>query len=202
MNAEIARARATLSTLLRQLSWPELRHHPWRNAAALLAVMLGVALAFSVHLINASALSEFGAAVRAVNGEPDLELRRRTRGGLRRGAVRARRRAPAGRDRQPGGRGRHLRASTPPASACALRVVGVDALVVAALLRRRCCRAPADAADRFAMLDPGAAVPQRRRRSAALGRAERGPRSRCRRQRAASRCASPAASPPAGRRWR
>jgi putative ABC transport system permease protein len=31
--------------LLRQLSWPELRHHPWRNAAALVAVMLGVALA-------------------------------------------------------------------------------------------------------------------------------------------------------------
>ncbi|MEO5845787.1 MAG: ABC transporter permease [Caldimonas sp.] len=60
--------------LLRQLSWPELRHHPWRNAAALVAVMLGVALAFSVHLINASALAEFGAAVRAVNGEADLAL--------------------------------------------------------------------------------------------------------------------------------
>jgi len=60
--------------LLRRLSWPELRHHPWRNAAALVAVMLGVALAFSVHLINASALAEFGAAVRAVNGEADLTL--------------------------------------------------------------------------------------------------------------------------------
>ena len=57
------------------LSWPELRHHPWRNAAALLAVMLGVALAFSVQLINQSALSEFSSAVRAVNGEPDFELR-------------------------------------------------------------------------------------------------------------------------------
>src|SRR5436305_219352 len=43
--------------LLRRLSWPELRHHPWRHAAALVAVMLGVALAFSVHLINASALA-------------------------------------------------------------------------------------------------------------------------------------------------
>src|SRR6478736_7323175 len=74
MSAEIPRAPATLSTLLRQLSWPELRHHPWRNGAALLAVMLGVALAFSVHLINASALAEFGAAVRAVNGEADLTL--------------------------------------------------------------------------------------------------------------------------------
>jgi len=60
--------------LLVRLSWPELRHHPWRHAAALVAVMLGVALAFSVHLINASALAEFGAAVRAVNGESDLTL--------------------------------------------------------------------------------------------------------------------------------
>ncbi len=37
--------------------------------------MLGVALAFSVHLINASALAEFSQAVRSVNGQPDLELR-------------------------------------------------------------------------------------------------------------------------------
>ena len=37
--------------------------------------MLGVALAFSVSLINASALSEFSQAVRSVNGQPDLELR-------------------------------------------------------------------------------------------------------------------------------
>ena len=37
--------------------------------------MLGVALAFSVQLINASALTEFSSAVRSVNGQPDLELR-------------------------------------------------------------------------------------------------------------------------------
>ena len=60
--------------LLQTFSWQELRHHPWRNAAAVLAVMLGVALAFSVHLINASALDEFSQAVRSVNGQPDLEL--------------------------------------------------------------------------------------------------------------------------------
>jgi putative ABC transport system permease protein len=66
---------STLLRLLRQLSWRELLHHPWRNLAAVSAVMLGVALAFSVHLINASALSEFSQAVRAVNGQPDLELR-------------------------------------------------------------------------------------------------------------------------------
>ena len=64
-----------LFKLLRQLSWRELIHHPWRNLAAVVAVMLGVALAFSVHLINASALSEFSQAVRSVNGQPDLELR-------------------------------------------------------------------------------------------------------------------------------
>ena len=61
--------------LLRTFSWQELRHHPWRNAAAMLAVTLGVALAFSVHLINASALSEFSSAVGSASGQPDLELR-------------------------------------------------------------------------------------------------------------------------------
>ena len=64
-----------LYRLLRTFSWLELRHHPWRNAAAVVAVMLGVALAFSVHLINASALAEFSQAVRSVNGQPDLEVR-------------------------------------------------------------------------------------------------------------------------------
>ena len=53
----------------------ETRHHPGRAAVALLAIALGVALAFAVHLINASALAEFGQAVRSVNGQPDLELR-------------------------------------------------------------------------------------------------------------------------------
>ncbi|MBB1602142.1 FtsX-like permease family protein [Variovorax sp. UMC13] len=64
-----------MRALLLTFSWQELRHHPWRNAAAVVAVMLGVALAFSVHLINASALDEFSSAVRSVNGQPDLELR-------------------------------------------------------------------------------------------------------------------------------
>jgi putative ABC transport system permease protein len=61
--------------LLRQVSWPEARHHAWRHAAAWLSVVLGVALAFAVHLINQSALGEFSAAVRQVNGQPDFELR-------------------------------------------------------------------------------------------------------------------------------
>ena len=64
-----------LSWQLRQLSWPELRYHPWRHATAWFAVVLGVALAFSVQLINSSALGEFSAAVRSVNGQPDFGLR-------------------------------------------------------------------------------------------------------------------------------
>jgi len=61
--------------LLASLLWREWRHHPWRHGVALLAVALGVALAYSVHLINTSALAEFSAAVRAANGEPDLTIR-------------------------------------------------------------------------------------------------------------------------------
>jgi putative ABC transport system permease protein len=64
-----------LPTLLRRVSWPEWRHHPWRHGMVLVAVMLGVALAFAVHLINQSALGEFSAAVRSLNGEPDAQLR-------------------------------------------------------------------------------------------------------------------------------
>ncbi len=75
------RQRSGLSWQLSHLSWPEFRHQPWRHLTALLAVVLGVALAFSVQLINDSALSEFSAAVRSVNGQPDFELRAQ-RGGF------------------------------------------------------------------------------------------------------------------------
>ena len=61
--------------LLRLWSLQELRHHPWRSAAAVCAVVLGVALAFAVHTINASALGEFAQALRSVSGQPDLQLR-------------------------------------------------------------------------------------------------------------------------------
>ncbi len=63
--------------LLKTFSWQEITHHPWRTAVAVLAVMLGVALAYAVHLINASALAEFGSATQAVSGRPDLSLRAR-----------------------------------------------------------------------------------------------------------------------------
>jgi putative ABC transport system permease protein len=66
---------STAFSLLRHVSWPQWRHQPLRTLTALLSITLGVALAFSVQLINQSALAEFGAAVRSVNGQPDFELR-------------------------------------------------------------------------------------------------------------------------------
>ena len=58
--------------LLKTFSWQEITHHPWRTAVAVLAVMLGVALAHAVHLINASALAEFGSATQAVRRSPAI----------------------------------------------------------------------------------------------------------------------------------
>lgn len=64
-----------LRQLLRTVSWAEWRAHLWRQAAAWVAVALGVALGLSVHLINTAALGEFSAAVRAANGQPDASVR-------------------------------------------------------------------------------------------------------------------------------
>ena len=71
---------APLRHLLRTYCWPAVRLHPWRHAVAVLAVALGVALAFSVHLINASALDAFSQALRASTGQPDLEVFREAAG--------------------------------------------------------------------------------------------------------------------------
>ena len=57
--------RIEVASLLWQLSWPELQHHIWRHLSAWFAVVLGVSLAFAVHLINESALGEFSAATSA-----------------------------------------------------------------------------------------------------------------------------------------
>lgn len=117
--------------LLKTFSWQELRHHPWRNALAVVAVMLGVALALAVQLINASALSEFAGAVRAVNGQPDLALRARR--GLLDDALLEPTQAQA--DVALASPVLELPATVQPASgpALALRLVGVDALVVGAV---------------------------------------------------------------------
>ncbi len=70
-----AHNRPHMLALLRTFSWQDLRHHPWRSATAVVAVALGVALAYAVALINTSALDEFAAATRALDGAPDLSVR-------------------------------------------------------------------------------------------------------------------------------
>ena len=143
----------TAIRLLRQLSWPELRHHPWRSLAALVAVMLGVALAYSVHLINASALAEFSAAVRAVNGQPDFELVG-SGGGFDETLY-----ARVAAHPQVAIASPIVDAETYAFDAAgkrqALRVVGIDALVVAPLAPALVPR-PRDGEGRFAVLDPAA----------------------------------------------
>lgn len=53
----------------------EWRAHPARVVVAALAIAIGVALGFAVHLVNQSALNEFGRALRSVNGDADLQIR-------------------------------------------------------------------------------------------------------------------------------
>ncbi|MBI1405462.1 MAG: FtsX-like permease family protein [Caulobacter sp.] len=59
------------------LSWlilGEWRSQPMRVITAALAIAVGVALGFAVHLINASALDEFSRAISTVNGDADLQV--------------------------------------------------------------------------------------------------------------------------------
>ncbi|KQV87391.1 ABC transporter permease [Pelomonas sp. Root1237] len=65
-------------TLWRHFTWPAWRDQPGRVLLAVIAVMLGVALAFGVHLLNGAALTEFARAARGVNGQPDLVLTARS----------------------------------------------------------------------------------------------------------------------------
>ena len=139
--------------LLRTFSWQELRHHPWRNAAAVVAVMLGVALAFSVHLINASALDEFSTAVRSVNGQPDLELRAAT-GSFDEAVFAQVVQHPQVLLASPVRELGTMAAADATGPRTALRVVGVDALVVAQMAPALMPH-PMAGADRFAILAPG-----------------------------------------------
>ncbi len=135
------------------LLWREWRHHPWRHAVAGLAVALGVALAYSVHLINSSALNEFSTAVRAANGEPDLSLRGPGVTGLADGWLDQVATDPGVRLASP-----VLEidtyARTPAGERVAMRVLGVDALRVAPLAPALLPR-PAEGEERLAFLDPG-----------------------------------------------
>ena len=144
----------SLWRLLRTLTLPEWRAHPLRQALALLAVALGVALAFSVHLINQSALAEFSAAVRAANGEPDAALVCARREGCDDALVDTLATSAA------------VTLASPvveidsyaiarDGQRIALKLVGIDALQVAAVAPALLPRA-ADPGDRLAALDPDA----------------------------------------------
>ena len=137
--------------LLKTFSWQELLHHPWRNGAAVVAVMLGVALAFSVALINTSALGEFAQAVRSVNGEPDLELRAGS--GFLDEMVYAR----VASERQVAAASPVLELATSALARdgkrFALRIVGIDALQVAQVAPGLLPQ-PGPGADRMAIFDP------------------------------------------------
>ena len=139
--------------LLRTFSWQELRHHPWRNAAAVVAVMLGVALALAVHLINASALDEFSAAVRSVNGQPDLELRAAT-GNFDEAVFARLARHPQVLLASPVLELPTMAATDAAGPRTPLRVLGVDALVVAQMAPALVPR-PSAGFDRLATLSPG-----------------------------------------------
>ena len=52
----------------------EWRSQPVRVVTAAIAIAVGVALGFAVHLINASALTEFSKAIGTVNGDADLQV--------------------------------------------------------------------------------------------------------------------------------
>lgn len=61
--------------LLRWLVLSEWRAHPLRAGIAVLAIALGVALGYAIHLINGAAFNEFAAAARSLSGDADLQVR-------------------------------------------------------------------------------------------------------------------------------
>ena len=63
---------------LRALGWlilGEWRQHPGRILLSVVAIAVGVALGFAVHLINGSAVTAFGQAMSTVNGAADLQIK-------------------------------------------------------------------------------------------------------------------------------
>jgi putative ABC transport system permease protein len=63
--------------LSRWLLLGEWRAHAVQVAVALIAIAIGVAMAFSIHLINTTAFNEFSAASKSLSGQSDLQVRGR-----------------------------------------------------------------------------------------------------------------------------
>lgn len=70
----IVEAPAVSRTALAWMTLGEWRAHPGRVVVAALAIAIGVALGFAVHLVNGSAQAELARAVRAVNADADLQV--------------------------------------------------------------------------------------------------------------------------------
>ena len=64
-----------MSQVTRWLLAGEWRAHPVRALVAVMAIALGVALGFGIHLVNEAAFSEFSAAARSLSGSADLQVR-------------------------------------------------------------------------------------------------------------------------------
>ncbi len=154
--------------LLRSYSWQELRLHPWRYLAALMSIALGVALAFSVHVINASALSEFSSALQSVQGQPDARIA---------GAQPFDEEVYAQVAARP-----EVQLASPvlelgtyafdaQGKKIAVRVMGVDGLIAPQLAPELAMRPRAESGDRFAFFSPGKVFVNPAAR-AALGGAE------------------------------
>ncbi|WP_353217986.1 FtsX-like permease family protein [Sandarakinorhabdus sp.] len=73
---------AILPVTTRWLLAGEWRAQPLRIAVAVLAIAVGVALGFAVHLVNSAALASFGRAVANVQGRADLTVRARSPAGF------------------------------------------------------------------------------------------------------------------------
>jgi putative ABC transport system permease protein len=62
------------TTVQRWMIFGEWRAHPLRILTAIVAIAVGVALGFAVHLVNASALDRFARGLATVNGGADLRI--------------------------------------------------------------------------------------------------------------------------------
>jgi putative ABC transport system permease protein len=63
------------ASLSRWLLFGEWRVHKVQVIVAIIAIAVGVAMGFSIHLINASAFNEFSAASKSLSGQSDLQVR-------------------------------------------------------------------------------------------------------------------------------
>ncbi len=67
----------SITLLSRWLLLGEWRAHIVQVAVALIAIALGVAMAYSIHLINTAAFNEFSAASKSLSGQADAQVRGR-----------------------------------------------------------------------------------------------------------------------------